>query len=434
MGIGAFLALAVSYALPQTNTRRDQRHDLPGNDNIRKIDLPIDDWLDQPERTDIPWKVTLSRPVLTFQLRYLVRVQAVVDARVLQRQGIQHDLHFIVKAAEDGIWEETESYSHFPVEARLAKNVELQMLADMYLQPGNYTIAAILYDGAGKRRNVTFTRLQVTAEQGPLPDLLSRLPSIEFLPPPEDAAPLGSGHVLLPVETQRPVQLDLIVDLSTRDDQEPAVNGVDWAPPLYSPDIWPHVRHRRLGPGEISAQERYGRSGLLQTATVLSALDLKDGCVRVAVLDILHRRFVLPFTAADQVDWEKIRRDEVLGSRNATVSVSDLKDKLKSGAFFSETLEQRITQSSECQLEAANPLHAIVLLTRGVHLPSGSAKGKVAPGAECKVFYLQQLSSTMSGDDLKNMLAPLAPTVIEFGDPREFRRKLLEFTQHLEKL
>lgn len=440
-----FLALAVSCALPQTDLLRQPRSeptgkDNPstGKDNTRKIDLPIDDWLEQPERTDIPWKVALSHPVLTYQLRNLVRVRAVVDADVLQKQGARHDLHFIVKAAEEGIWEETESYSHFPVEAALAKNIELEMLADLYLQPGDYKIAAILYDGVTKQRNVTFTHIQVAAEQNALPELLRGLPTIEFLPPPENAAPLGGGRISLAVTTQRPVQLDLIVDLSTHEEEEPTFESAgnpDWAgPPLSRPDPWSDLRRRRGRHTNVAAEERYGRSGLLQTATVLSAIDLKDGCVQVMAVDILRRRVIVPFTAASEVNWEKIRRDEVLGSGGAMVSVSDLRDKKKSGTFFADTVEQRMQQPPECKLESTTPVHMIAVLTRGIHLPEGSAKPKIPLERDCKIIYLQQLSGSTFGDDLKDMLAPLAPLVLRFGDPHEFRRRLLELAQHLEKL
>jgi hypothetical protein len=242
----------------------------------------------------------------------------------------------------------------------------------------------------------------------------------------------------LSVATQRPVQLDLIVDLSTREEEGPTFEfpaAPDWAgPPLSPPDPWSDMRRRRSRRTNVSAEERYGRSGLLQTATVLSAIDLKDGCVQVTALDILRRRVIVPFTAASDVDWEKIRRDEVLGSSGAMVSVSDLRDKKKSGTFFADTVEQRMQQSSECNLQSATPLRLIVVLTRGVHLPDGSPKPKIPLERDCKVVYLQQLSQWTSGDDLKNMLAPLAPLVLKFNDPREFRKKLLELAQHLEKL
>src|SRR5260370_14746129 len=86
---------------------------LQGTETIRKIDLTIEAWLSQGERTEIPWKVSLSKPVLTFQLRSLVRVTADLQADLLQKQSIKHDLHFMVKVSPaGGPWEEGEDYTH----------------------------------------------------------------------------------------------------------------------------------------------------------------------------------------------------------------------------------------------------------------------------------------------------------------------------------
>src|SRR5260370_35802765 len=74
---------------------------LQGPETIRKIDLPIEAWLSQGERTEIPWKVSLSKPVLTFHLRILVRGPADLQADLLQKQRINHNLPYMVKLSPD---------------------------------------------------------------------------------------------------------------------------------------------------------------------------------------------------------------------------------------------------------------------------------------------------------------------------------------------
>ncbi len=409
-------------------------------DLIRTVKLPIDEWLDQGERMEIPWKVSLSRPLLTYQLRNLVRVTAEVPADLLQKQSISHDLHFIVKAApERGKWEPEESYSHFRVEAKLDSRSELQMLAELYLQPGIYTVATIVYDGASGKRNLFFTRVQVGAPAGEaLPQLLGSLPKIQFLPPPDNAAPLAAGRVLLPIATRRPVQLDLIVDLSTpqeTSDVRPVVFP-PYPPYPFDPE-WgplPTRRSKTEATGAEVTRETYEQSRLLQIASVLSAVDLKQGCIEVAAFDILRRRTILPFTPAMEVKWGKIR-DEILSPDHAMVSVADLKGRRDAGKFFQQELEQTMTQPAPCKLNSRNSLQVIAILTRGVRFPPGSDKPQIEPGCNCKVFYLQETDgSANGGGDLKNMLKPLSPMTLQFGDPQDFRQKLLEFTQAMEKL
>jgi hypothetical protein len=401
-------------------------------DLTRKIDLPIQQWLSQSGRTEIPWRVSVSRPLLTFQLKNLVRVMAEIDANVLQKQSIQHDLHFIVKVApEHGEWNDRESYSHIRIDKRLDSHGELQMLADFYVQPGAYIVAIIAYDATTGQRNLSFGRIQVEGSgRDRFSEFLSGLPKIEFLPPPDNTAPLGDDQVLLPLRTQRSIQLDLIVDLSTQEEIEDA--------PRFNP--YPDLRRPAGGESRASRSSRMAAAEtneqalLLQIASMLAAIDLQPGCTQVSALDALRRRTVLPPTVANQVDWLNLR-NEILAPDKATVSVADLKGKRETARFFAEQVEQRMAQPPGCKLSSANPLHVIAVLSRGINFPSGSEKPRIPPGCNCRVFYLQETGRFIGGgDDLKGMLKPLAPTLLQFSDPESFREKLFEFTQTVARL
>ncbi|HZR28521.1 MAG TPA: hypothetical protein VFA71_07050 [Terriglobales bacterium] len=413
----------------------------PGRALIRKIELPLQEWLSQGERADIPWRVSVSKPVLTYQLQNLVRVTAEIDDNILLKQGIQHDLHFIVKVAPDpGSWDYGESYSHLRVEEALDPRGELQMMADFYVQPGVYTIATIVYDATSGKRSLFFNRIQVAAPgKDPLPELLYGLPKIQFLPPPDKAAPLGAGGLSLPVTTQRQVLLDLIVDLSTGEEQEHQnLYGPLYPDPIRRPipGQWPDAASTRASMEEASAaQEIYAQSQLLQIASVLGALDLKQGCIQITALDVLRRHIVLPRTSANEVNWGKLR-DQLLSPDKVMVSVEDLKGKQQAGRFFHEEVEQTMAQQQPplCKLASATTVHMIAVLSRGTSFPSGSAKPQIQPSCNCKIFYLRQTGNGHSGDDLKNMLKPLSPAQFQFGNPQDFRKELLEFTQAIEKL
>ncbi len=407
---------------------------LQGPETIRKINLPIEAWLSQGERTEIPWKVSLSKPVLTFQLRSLVRVTADLQADLLQKQSIKHDLHFMVKVSPDGgPWEEGESYTHFQTEKKLDTRSDIQMLAELYLQSGTYTIATIAYDAISGKKNLSFNRIQISApDPDPLPELLNGLPKIQFLPPPDNAAPLGPGHVSLPVTTVRPVQLDLIVDLSTYEEEDRDMDAADTArmPTTAPGSMWPPLAPM-LPASETASQQTVAQSLVLETASVLSAIDLKQGCIQVTALDVLRRRTILPPTSASNVDWDKIR-DEIRAPDKAMISVADLKGRQRAGKFFQEEVEKRMTQPP-CKLDSAEPLHMIAILSRGVSFPSGSNQPKIESGCNCKVIYLQKTDGFHGADNLKNMLKPLSPKLLQFGDPEDFRRKLFEFTQTIKR-
>jgi hypothetical protein len=243
----------------------------------------------------------------------------------------------------------------------------------------------------------------------------------------------------LPVTTQRQVLLDLIVDLSTGEEEEQpqSLYGPLFPDPIRRPmpDRRPDAAARKAAMEEASAaQQIHSQSQLLQIASVLSALDLKQGCIQITALDILRRHIVLPRTSASEVDWRNLR-DQILSPDKVMVSVADLKGKKQAGRFFQEEVEQTMAQQPPpCKLNSANPLHMIAVLSRGTSFPSGSAKPQIQSGCNCKVFYLRQTGDGRSGDDLKSMLKPLAPTQFQFSNPLDFRKALLEFTQAIEKL
>jgi hypothetical protein len=115
------------------------------------------------------------------------------------------------------------------------------------------------------------------------------------------------------------------------------------------------------------------------------------------------------------------------------VSVSDLKGRRDAARFFEQELEHTVIQPPSCKLPSQNSLQVIALLSRGTSFPSGSDKPRLQPDCNCKVFYLQQ-SDTQSGADLRNLLKPLSPVVLEFGTPEDFRQKLLELIRTIERL
>jgi hypothetical protein len=439
LGISTLHIFFLSIAFSSIFAQGGPRTAAPQN-SARAIKLPLEQWLQQEERTEMPWRVSLSRPILTYQLRYLVRVSAELPADLLQKASVPHDLHFIVKVSpEHGAWDLEESYSRFRVQDKLDPHSELQMLAELYLRPGVYTVATIAYDAVSGRRNLAFNRIQVgDSDHDPFPELLGSLPAVQFLAPPDNAAPLGGGRILLSIVTARPVQLNLILDLSTREEETDDADLPRFAypyPPYSSnPDATTPSASRKADRGKRANQEAYEQSRLLQTASLLSAISLKQGCIQVAAFDILRQRAVMPFTSAEQVKWGRIR-DEILAPDHAMVSVTDLKGRRDAAKFFEQELEQTLAQPPGCEPKLQNPLQVVAILSRGISFPSGSDKPKVRPGCNCRIIYLQQSDREgYGGADLKNLLKPLSPMVLEFDNPQDFRLKLFQFTRAIEKL
>jgi hypothetical protein len=394
----------------------------------RNINLPIADWISQGERREIPWEVRVTKPELTFQQRTLVTVFAEIHSDELQKRNVNRDLHFIVKVAdESGNWMEDESYAPFRLTEKMDPHSDVQMETELYLKPGNFKVAIIAYDSALRERSVSFSRVQVErVERDPFPDLLNNLPAAQFLPgSAEGLVVFGTGRINLPVVTQRPVQFDLVVDLSAYEN-----NGFET---LNRPLIFraPRGYPRPIAGNRpnLKSDRRY-LDRLIQTASVLSQMRFEKGCTRVTAVDFLKRSIIVPTTAA-AVDWQNVRRD-VLGPEHNLVSVSALAGKDQVPGFVSEQLSKVMAPEPGCVAESGKPVHVIAVLTHGVEIEARSKK-KVEQRCDCKVLYLKQDDNHVGVDDLKKMVSPLSPKVLEFRSPLEFRRKLADLVQEVEK-
>jgi len=395
----------------------------------RKIQLPIAEWISQGERQDIPWEVRVPKPELTFQQRTLITVFAEVRSDYLQKRSVNRDLHFIVKVAdESGKWLDEESYVPYKLTDKMDSRSDIQMETGLYLKPGTFNIATIVYDSILGERSVRLTRVQIDGvERDPLPALLNGVPPVQFLPTPNDGLVVfGNGHINLPVASQRPVQFDLIVDLSAYENDAVA-----------SPIPPPFFRAPRGFPRRENADrprpknDRTYLDHLIQSASVISQMHFEKGCTRVTAMDVLRRRIIVP-TTAEEVNWQNVRKN-VLGPEHNLVSVSDLGGKHEVAGFFAEELETVMKAEPRCATESAKPVHVIAILAHGVEIGAGHSKTKVEKSCDCEVIYLKQDDNHGNIDDLKGMLSPLSPKILEYKRPSEFRRKLGELVQAVEK-
>jgi hypothetical protein len=435
--MSTLVATACAQALSQTAPGAQ-----PPSAVNQQIDLPVAQWLAQGERKEIPWKLALSRPVITFRLLNLLTVTAEVKASALERQGPDHDLRLIVKVApEKGSWNDGESYSNFRVDRGITS--KLYIRAGVYLKPGTYTVAAILYDAATGRRNLSLHRVQVPdPHSGQVSDLLSATPAINFIGSPENAGPLGPRLVPLAVESKRAILLDLIVDLSTREQDERRVlippgsdartiGSYDAMPDLQhwpSVESLPRTRHRTDSARQQTAEQRR----LQEIAGTLSKMDFRPGCTRITALDVLRLRTLLPPTPVGDVDWQELGKENTIPHK-LVVTLANLEDRKQAGFFFQKQIRQTMATPPPCS--SPNPLRVIAVISHGINFPSGSQKPKIEPRCDCKVFYFHKSDQEIGDvDDLKKMLQTLSPRVLDFANPGAFREKVVEFVELVKKV
>jgi hypothetical protein len=120
---------------------------------------------------------------------------------------------------------------------------------------------------------------------------------------------LGQGELLLPVGNVRPVQVDIVANVSLslatdrRDSEAP-----DWEYQLNGATV-------------------------LQISNALSQLNLKAGCVRFSALDVRRQKVFADHEDARTLDWSRLRQ-AIVGVNRNKIEVSTLASQKHEPAFW----------------------------------------------------------------------------------------------------
>ena len=119
------------------------------------LPFDMDEWLKYKKHRDFSWNVSVSKPALTLQQRFLVTVSASIRGDDLPSSEKAYDLYFVLKVAdEDNVWTPGYSNTRLTVPPRPDKYHYINAVAGVYLRPGQYTLALIVYDSVTKKGNV----------------------------------------------------------------------------------------------------------------------------------------------------------------------------------------------------------------------------------------------------------------------------------------
>ncbi len=385
----------------------------------------ISDWLHYAERRDVPWDVKVLKPRLTLQQRNLVQVDARINAGRLKNRDKERDLHFVLKVADaDDNWVPGYSYTHLPVPAGLEAYHQIQCVTGLYLRPGRYTLALIIYEANLEQVNVWKKDIEVKNQGGDLlRDLDRDLPEIEFIsgtpdyvmdfdvPPSfmDSIWPLGSGLEWLPVQNGSDICIDIIVNVS------------------YS----------QVLRGESSQQwwlnYRMNSSYMLQVGSVLSHLGLNKGCIRITVVDLLSMKTLFYRENAETFDWQEA--DRVIGSQNRfTIDVDRLSSYTQSSAYFNATLNDILEDGACATGEDALPRTVIVVSNQQV-FPEETEIVEIKPPdpESTRFFYFCINNRPFITGDINRMLESTALVRFMVRQPLDLRKALSELIIDLEK-
>ncbi|MGH9859873.1 MAG: hypothetical protein ACRD5F_07605 [Candidatus Acidiferrales bacterium] len=415
-----------------------------------ELEAAFDRMLSLGERSQLPWEVKLASP----RLRLDQRLEAVIDVELsnatLNRHAAQHNLILMVRMSQhDGDW--------LPGHSRLAKQLDQPLPARTTLVftvralvvPGNYRVGVLLFDRLSGHSSVALRPLRVDPPvPEPLPQAFRQLPPVEFIHSQKSLddvmLPDLQGRLWLPIKTQRPLHLELLVNFSHSEE----FMGRGRSPRL---DWWSGLRWRWPRIGRRARPKADDNLAMILSALKpLAEMAVSNGSLRVTTLDLSNRKILFEQRDPTPLDWPTLR--DALSQFNSNVVTADaLAGGKESPAFLREVLHQRLAPAKAAAQESAScpvvqappadavvepPLRVMIVLSSAMLFVSGSEVSPVNPpqNCNCRVYYLRLRMLGNVWDQIDDVLDPLKPRRFDIGSPADYRSAIAAILNDLRTL
>ncbi len=323
--------------------------------------VPFSEWLAGGSQTPLRWSERALPVVLSVHQRLLARLQVQLDgAEAAKRRGEGSLVfYFQLTDSKGHVFQDHTTYDLEKVEAGL-KSQDLICTESAFVLPGDYVIALAIYDTATKEHSVKKDKLHILPLKGdPLPDLWRDLPTVEFLEASEQPdrwfAPKLHGKLNLPVTARRPVQVDVMMNLTPS-----------------------QVSSRGYG-----IQDR-NFSFLFPALKAIAQMRGSDIALNVSLLDLARQRVTFHQDDAGDLDWQGIK-SSLSDANSGSIDVKSLADRQHNASFFVSELRRTI--------ESGKPglVHAIIILSGPMVFDTDQdLRGMpYRPPADCRVFYVR---------------------------------------------
>jgi hypothetical protein len=375
-------------------------------------ELPFGKWLSEGERADIPWSADILPAQLSPHQRLMLRVVIRLYGRELeQRRGAGEFVTLVQYTDRAGrIWQH-----HTALDlANLPQGTGLQQLAIAqyaYVLPGDYSLAIAVCDTATLEHGLIVRQVHAAPlATDPLPEAWTGLPSVDFIPPitePPDVwyLPGVEGRLKLPVVTRRPVHLHLLVNMTPSSQLA----------------------------GSIAAMQR-NMNAVIPILKTLSQIDLRNGQMEIALLDLTHLRVAFEQRGADRLDWDRMRKI-FLEVKPGIVDAVSLENRRKVAAFFRNELVRRLLAVEREGEEGAIPI--VIVLSGPAFLDDQELDRQFQlPGnPDRRVFYIRYHSlPAPPEDDLQRAVEPLNARVYDAASNERVREILASILDRISTL
>jgi hypothetical protein len=387
--------------------------------------VPFERWIAEPERTELPWVLRISRPTLSLMQRPLVQIQARLPRKTLDEPTPEHELYLVARLMDGtGRWQASTGALATRTQERLPRGTHLRLNLHFLALPGDYTLGLVLYDRATGRRNIHRRAVRIPPmKNDPLPHAFRGLPRVEFLEPVEGPRPAqgpeSRARLWLPARHEQPLEVEILANVTPAE--------------------------------QLAGSRRAHDSNLLAVLTtvqLLTQMAFSDAIVRFTALDLVRRRVVFAQENAQPLDWPRLR-EAVAAVDPATISAGALAGRRQNPAFFREEVARRLERpgpnGNGSPGPRSQPLRVLFIVSSYSLFEPGADTRPLglAEACHCRVYYLQLAGSagaqafvnpsrrgrvSLAGgspfDDLPRVLRPLKPRRFELHTPEDLRKAL----------
>jgi hypothetical protein len=277
----------------------------------------------------------------------------------------------------------------------------------------------------------------------PLPQSWDSLPAVEFAgaadAPDSWYLPRVTGRLKLPLETRRPVHVEVVVNAS---------------PTAFGP-----------GATRTGQVNNRGLADLLPALKVISQVAVRNGVLHVSLLDLTRQSIVFDQNGPGDLDWPLLRASLVQADPNK-IDARSLARRGGNAQFFVDQMRQRMNLAADAASPAGEPLRVGIVLSPPMAFDSGEDRHPIEAAAASggKLFYFrfhavapatlqQPYAETFRGgrrnaplpattrpliqeplDALENLVKPLQPRLFDIYTPEQFRKALSAVLEDVSRL
>src|SRR5579871_1630659 len=334
-------------------------------------DAPFEKWKTEGPKTQIPWQVHMSAGKLSIHQRLIANIQVQVPGPELLKRSHDDQILLLVQVSNgEGVSSRNFGVLELDNLKPETKHSDLEFSWQAFAVPGQYEVSVALWDKKSGEHNFMHRLFHVDAyKNDPMPGMWHGLDAFEFWSTQRDGPEYifhsdVEGQLFLPLTTKRPVQLEVLLDLT---------------------------------PSSAIFRGSYGYyndyiSSAVPTFKVFSQIKVTNGSTNTAALDLVQRR--IPFEQNDgkELDWPVLRKALLPDNGPGVVSVKDLGNRKQSPVFLRDEIVRRLKLSpAAAGKQGEKPLHVFVIIGSPMETYDFPALPAIETGNEedCIIYYLQ---------------------------------------------